>query len=562
MAFEIIMPQFGLTMEEGTVSRWAVKEGDSVKKGDILLEVTTDKLSNEILSEYEGTVLKIVAREGEDYPVKAVLAYIGDAGEKLSDAAPVTEKAEPAQPAAVSAEKNSLIVIGGGPGGYVAAIRAAQLGAKVVLVEKDAVGGTCLNRGCMPTKALLHSSEVYEQATGSAGIGIVAGDVTVDWDKVQAFRASVVERLTGGVRALMKANKIELIQGEASFIASKTIKVGTQTLSADKIIIASGGKTKMPPIPGAELPACIDSTQCLALDHIPESMVIVGGGVIGVELGSVYARFGTKVTVLEMMPRILPLMDGELTQIITEKLRKTMDVRTGARVNAIEADGERAIVHVLTENGEESIPAEKVLLCVGRDVDCSALNLDKAGIEMKNGFINVNSCLETTANGVYAVGDCTGKLMLAHAAMAMGEIAAENAMGAQRSFNAELCPSCAYVGPEFAGVGLTEEQAKERGLKYKTGLFPTAANGKSLVLGCTDGMVKVLVGEKYGEILGVHILAPNATELIEQAVLAISLEATVDELSSMVYAHPSVSEAIHEAVLAADKRAIHIPNKK
>lgn len=562
MAKEVVMPKLGLTMTEGTVEAWLKNEGDEVKEGEKLFSVSTDKLTNDIEATVSGKLLKILVPAGETVACLTPVAVIGAEGE--SYAAAPAKTAAPAKAEEKSAEGGGVLVIGGGPGGYVAAIRAAQLGAKVTLAECAEIGGTCLNRGCMPTKALLHSSEVYELATNSADIGIIGRDVAVDWPRVQATRQSVSDKLTGGVRALMRANKVTVVEGEAKFTGPKTVEVGGKTLNPDKIIIAVGSKPVMPPIPGLkECPACIDSTACLKLDHIPESLVVIGGGVIGVELGSVYRRFGSKVSVLELQDRILPQMDGELAELAAAQLvAEGMDLRTGAKVTRVDTTTNGAAVHAEIGGKDTVFEAEKVLVCVGRSPNLEGLGLDKAGIAVEGGFIKVDKRLETSVPGVFAVGDCSGRLMLAHAAMAMGEAAAENAMGGEAGFNEDMSPACAYVGPEIAGVGYTEERAKELGIEYIVGRFPTSANGRSLVSGCTGGLIKVLAGPKFGEILGVHILAPSATELIEEAALAIRLEATLDELTDTIHCHPTVAEALREAALAAQKRAIHIPNKK
>ncbi len=562
MAKEVVMPKLGLTMTEGTVEAWLKNEGDEVKEGEKLFSVSTDKLTNDIEATVSGKLLKILVPAGETVACLTPVAVIGAEGE--SYAAAPAKTAAPAKAEEKSAEGGGVLVIGGGPGGYVAAIRAAQLGAKVTLAERAEIGGTCLNRGCMPTKALLHSSEVYELATNSVDIGIIGRDVAVDWPRVQATRQSVSDKLTGGVRALMRANKVTVVEGEAKFTGPKTVKVGDKTLNPDKIIIAVGSKPVMPPIPGLkECPACIDSTACLKLDHIPESLVVIGGGVIGVELGSVYRRFGSKVSVLELQDRILPQMDGELAELAAAQLvAEGMDLRTGAKVTRVDTTTNGAAVHAEIGGKDTVFEAEKVLVCVGRSPNLEGLGLDKAGIAVEGGFIKVDKRLETSVPGVFAVGDCSGRLMLAHAAMAMGEAAAENAMGGEAGFNEDMSPACAYVGPEIAGVGYTEERAKELGIEYIVGRFPTSANGRSLVSGCTGGLIKVLAGPKFGEILGVHILAPSATELIEEAALAIRLEATLDELTDTIHCHPTVAEALREAALAAQKRAIHIPNKK
>ena len=562
MAKEVVMPKLGLTMTEGTVEAWLKNEGDEVKEGEKLFSVSTDKLTNDIEATVSGKLLKILVPAGETVACLTPVAVIGAEGE--SYAAAPAKTAAPAKAEEKSAEGGGVLVIGGGPGGYVAAIRAAQLGAKVTLAERAEIGGTCLTRGCMPTKALLHSSEVYELATNSVDIGIIGRDVAVDWPRVQATRQSVSDKLTGGVRALMRANKVTVVEGEAKFTGPKTVKVGDKTLNPDKIIIAVGSNPVMPPIPGLkECPACIDSTACLKLDHIPESLVVIGGGVIGVELGSVYRRFGSKVSVLELQDRILPQMDGELAELAAAQLvAEGMDLRTGAKVTRVDTTTNGAAVHAEIGGKDTVFEAEKVLVCVGRSPNLEGLGLDKAGIAVEGGFIKVDKRLETSVPGVFAVGDCSGRLMLAHAAMAMGEAAAENAMGGEAGFNEDMSPACAYVGPEIAGVGYTEERAKELGIEYIVGRFPTSANGRSLVSGCTGGLIKVLAGPKFGEILGVHILAPSATELIEEAALAIRLEATLDELTDTIHCHPTVAEALREAALAAQKRAIHIPNKK
>lgn len=453
----------------------------------------------------------------------------------------------------------SVLVIGGGPGGYTAAIRAAQLGATVTLIEGAQLGGTCLNRGCMPTKALLHSSEVYEISTGSSELGIITNDVAVDWTKVQSFRASIVAKLTGGVGGLIRKNRIKLVTGHGSFTGAKTVRVGDVEYTADRIIIASGSKPVIPSIPGLrESRAIITSTECLELDHIPESLAIIGGGVIGLELGTIYSRFGCNVTIIESQPKLLPLMDSELTDSLQQQLvRRGMIIMQNTSITRVEDSPKGAVLHAVCCGTESVITAEKILVAAGRTPMTEELGLGNAGISCRDGYIETNDRLETCVDGIYAVGDCTGKLMLAHAAMMMGECAAENALGGRKEFLSESCPACAYIGPEFACVGMTEEQAAQRGIEYNVGRFPIAGNGRSLVAGHTDGLIKVIAGKRHGEILGVHILAPSATEIIAEASLAIKLEATVDEFMQTVHCHPTVSEALRESAMAVNNRAIH-----
>ena len=467
-----------------------------------------------------------------------------------------------------SDRKTSVLVIGGGPGGYVAAIRASQLGADVTLVEKDRVGGTCLNRGCIPSKVLLHSADAYDTARFSEPIGVKSGEVVLNWDTVQKRRRDVVTQLTGGVAGLLAANRVKVVPGTATFVAPKEILVkngeNAQRLTADRIIIATGSEASVPPIPGTkDNPDCIDSTACLALDRVPESLIIIGGGVIGLELGSAYRSFGSKVTVVEMLPRLLAPMDYELTNILTRNLKSAgMEIFLNSPAKSVEKVEDGSVL-TFTVNGEDQTrKAEKILICVGRRPVTKGLGLEEFGYEMNRGFIVTNDRLETSVPDVYAIGDCNGKLMLAHTAMAMGEVAAENAVtGSRTVWSSETAPSVVYVGPEFAGVGLNEEQVKEKAIPYIVGRFPTAANGRSLILGETRGMMKVIAEAETKRILGVHILGATAGEIIQEAAMAIRFHATLDEFISTIHGHPSVSEALREAALAAEKRCIHMPNR-
>ncbi len=574
MAFEIKMPQLGLTMEEGTVAKWLKQEGDSVKKGDVLLEITTDKLTSEIESEADGVLLKIVAEEGEDVPVKGLLGYIGEAGEQIAQAsAPAAAPAPTSAPVPAPAEAKkagdtSVVVVGGGPGGYVAAIHAAQLGGKVTLIEKNKLGGTCLNVGCIPTKVLLHAAEALTEAKHMDNLGIQVSVNGIDWKAVQSRKEAVTNQLVSGVTGLMKANKIRVIEGTASFASKTALEVvkkdGTkENVPFDKVILATGSVPAVPPIPGVkENAACVDSTGALAFDHVPETLLVIGGGVIGMELATAYSRFGAKVTVVEAMPKLLPMMDGELTAMLRKKMEASgVTILTEAKVQSVEAAPVGAKVQVEVGGKVESFEAEKVLVAVGRRTDTEALGLDKVGIAHDRGRITVNDKMETNVPNIYAIGDCLGKVMLAHVASAQGEVAAENALGETAVYDGKTNPSCVYTDPEFAGVGLTEEKAKEEGIPYQVGKFPLMANGKALIMNGGEGMIKFIIGKEYGEVLGVHILGPRATDLIGECALAIGMEATVDEIYATIHAHPTVTEAVREAALAATKRAIHIPNK-
>ena len=565
MAYEVLMPQLGLTMEEGTVLRWLKAEGEAVKAGEALLEISTDKLTNEVAAEYDGVLLKIVAGEGAELPVRGLLGYIGKAGETIGG-----EKKSDEKKAAPADGKKSVIVVGGGPGGYVAAIRAAQLGAKVTLVEKWKLGGTCLNIGCIPTKCLLHSAELLEALrTESREIGVEVEGVKVNFPQIIRHKNDISRKLTEGVAGLLKLNKVTKVEGEASFAAPGKLIVkksdgSSEEMTADAIILSTGSVNAVPPIPGIkENPNCIDSTGALSLESLPESMVVIGGGVIGLELACAYAAFGTKITVVEAMDRMLPMLDGDLTKVGVEHMKKMgMDFHLECPVQAVEESPVGARVVCKDKSGAEvAFEAEKVLVAVGRRANTASLNLEAGGIDNDRGRIIVNDRMETNVPGVYAIGDCVfGHAQLAHTASAMGEVAAENICGHDSVYEERTNPTCVYMMPEAASVGLTEEQCKAQGLEYKVGKFPMSANGKALILNGGEGLVKIIAGKQYGEILGMHIIGPRATDLISEGALAIAGEMTLDELIATIHSHPTVTETMREAALHAEKRAIHTKN--
>lgn len=462
----------------------------------------------------------------------------------------------------------SILIIGGGPGGYVAAIRAAQLGAKVTLVEKNKLGGTCLNVGCIPTKVLLHAAELIQMPSEAKDFGIIYENTRCDWELLQKKKNKITEQLVKGVNSLMRANDIEVVQGTASFCSPEMVQVidqegNTRKYTPDKVIIATGSVPVIPSIKGLDdTDEWIDSTKALSLKQVPKSMIVIGGGVIGIELASVYARFGCEVQIVEAADKILPLMETELTEMLQRRLKKDkIKIITGAMVTEVKKVENGMAVTILDKGEETILTAEKVLVAVGRRSYTDMLHLDEAGIEHDRYKIRINSYMETNVPGIYAIGDCTGSTMLAHVASAQGEIAAENAVGVEMKYDERVCPSCVYTTPEFACVGLTEEQAKEKGLSYVVGRFPLKANGKALIMNRGEGMVKCIVDEETGKILGVHILGSRATDLIAEAAVAMGMNATVEDFISIIHAHPTISEGVRESVLSSVKEAIHIPNK-
>lgn len=463
------------------------------------------------------------------------------------------------------AQRFDILVIGAGIGGYVAAIRAAQLGAQVGIVEKQYIGGTCLNVGCIPSKALLHVAQVYAETKELDKLGIkLAGQPTFDMGAAVAYKDKVVKQLTSGVGQLLKANKVTIFEGAAEALSPTQVRVklndgSTQELTAGKLILATGSETVRPPFPGIDGKNVIFSTEALAMTKVPESLVCIGGGVIAVELACMFHALGSQVTIVEMLPSLIANEDEEVIHALTRSLTKRgITVATGAKVESIADAGGKKRVTATTESGPKTFDGEYVLVAVGRKANTQGLDaLVKAGLAMDRGKVVANERMETNLPGVYAIGDVVGRTWLAHVAETEGEIAAENAMGHEARMDYDVVPRVIYTFPEIAGVGLTEKQARERGGAVRAEKFPWVANGKALATSETEGFTKVILGD-YGEILGASIFGPDATNLITEFSLAMRSELTADELLATIHPHPTYSEALREATLAADGRAIHI----
>ena len=463
-----------------------------------------------------------------------------------------------------------IVIIGGGPGGYVAAIRAAQLGAAVTLVENKYLGGTCLNVGCIPTKVLLHTSELLDLLKNDAKeLGITISDYHGDWPKLQKRKTKIIKKLVGGVNGLLKNNGITQITGTAVFVNKHQIKVisekqdqvttGSQVIDFDFAIIATGSKPVIPPIPGSNHPDVITSDTALSLDAVPASLGIIGGGVIGCEFASIYNAFGCKVTIIEMLPEIVANMDADIVKPLKAKLQKDgVEIFTGTRVESIQEKPDGLAITTSSPAGEKIITVAKVLLSVGRKAELDTLELAQAGIQTARGAIVVNKKMQTNVPHIYAVGDCNGGVMLAHVASAEGIVAVETIIGKRSQIDFKTIPYCVYTKPELASVGMTEAQARDQGYEVKVGTFPMAVNGKAMIMGETTGVVKYVTDAATGEILGLHMAGPRATDLIVEGALAIRLEATVAELMATIHAHPTVGEALMEAAHAVNGEAIHL----
>ncbi|MBI4285566.1 MAG: dihydrolipoyl dehydrogenase [Chloroflexi bacterium] len=454
-----------------------------------------------------------------------------------------------------------VTVMGGGMGGYGAAIRAAQLGAQVVLIEKDALGGTCLNRGCIPTKALLHSANMFALMKKAQTLGVSAKEVSLDYAAVLRRKEAIVSRLVGGVSSLMRKNKIRVIKGTGSLADAQTVVVtGTdEAIRGDAIIIATGARPALLPIKGIDQPGVIISDDALVLPEVPASLFIIGGGAVGLEFAQIFHRLGSKVTVAELLSHILPAQDAEIAGILHESLAKSgIEIFTEANVTGIETtDKNERKVRFVTKQGEQERTVAKVLVAVGRKPNTEGLGLEKAGIKLERGRITVNAHMETSVRGVYAVGDVVGGMMLAHVAMSEGTCAAENILGQDSVMRYSTIPSCIYTSPEIATVGLTEAEARKEDPNIKVGRFPFMANGRALILDESEGMVKIITN-RYGEVVGVSIIGPEATELIAEVTLARHFEAGMADIISCIHAHPTLSEVIREAAMSTEGRAVHI----
>lgn len=464
-------------------------------------------------------------------------------------------------------DRLDLIIIGAGPGGYVAAIRAAQLGMSVACLDRRGrPGGTCLNIGCIPSKALLDSSELYAVTrTRLAGHGIELAGVGLDLRRTMERKDAVVRGLTDGVSHLLKKNKVTFLKGSARLAAGPRVMVqgetGSTILEARAVLLATGSEAASLPALAFDGTSIVSSTEALAFDKVPSHLIVVGGGYIGLELGSVWSRLGSAVSVLEFLPRIVPAADAEMAGLLQQALAKQgLKFLLDTKVLSASVQAAKVVVNAQSKGQDVTVEGDRVLVAVGRQPCVAGLGLEEAGVALdaRTGRVRVDASFRTTAEGVYAIGDLIAGPMLAHKAEEEGMAVAEILVGRPAHVNYDTIPSVVYTWPEMASVGATEEQLKERAIDYRVGKFPFSANGRARCLGDTEGQVKILADRRSDRILGVHILGPRASDLIGEAVVAMEFAGSAEDLARTCHAHPSLSEAIREAALAVDGRAIHI----
>ena len=599
---DILVPDIG-DFKDVEVIEVLVKEGDTINAEDSLITVESDKASMEIPASEGGLVKKVLVKVGDKINQGSPLLQVEAAAEvsDVTEAPKVTEsepkpaaevkaapeaekktesKVEPKlepQPQPKSEDKPSpaagskppsgpLVVLGAGPGGYSAAFRAADMGMEVILIERyPTLGGVCLNVGCIPSKALLHTASVMEEAQSMAAHGISFGKPKIDLDKLRAFKDGVIGKLTGGLAGMAKARKVRVIQGEASFTGPNSIEVklqsGSETIQFGQAIIAAGSQSvKLPFMP--DDPRVVDSTGALLLEKIPKRMLIVGGGIIGLEMGTVYSALGARLDVVEMVDALMPGADRDLVKVWLKKNEHRFD-RVMLKTKTVGAEAKKDGIHVSFEGEgapDKPLVYDMVLQAVGRSPNGKKIGAEKAGVAVtERGFIEVGNQMRTNVSHIFAIGDIIGQPMLAHKAVHEGHVAAEAAFGEKSYFDARVIPSVAYTDPEVAWVGVTEEEAKKEGLKIKKGMFPWAASGRAIANGRDEGFTKLLFDQASGRIVGGGIVGTNAGDLISEVALAIEMGADSVDIGKTIHPHPTLGESVGLAAEAADGHCTDLP---
>lgn len=546
-----------------TVGKINIAQGDLVEEGQEIFQIETKKGNRSIKAKSNGRISQLLVTEGESVKVGQDIYELA-ASDTQTDSSEILSKKEISTSKEIINKSVNLLIIGGGTGGYVAAIRAAKAGKNVLLVEKNKMGGTCLNVGCIPTKALIASSELYEQAIHSKDFGImIDGQIKPDMPAIIDRKNQIVEKLTTGVEFLMEKNQIEVIIGQASFINNTSVKIDSEQetiVTFEDCIIATGSVVAIPNIPGIDSKHILTSTEALDNRELPRSMVIVGGGVIGLEFAFLYAQLGVSVTVIEFMDALLANMDAEISKTILDIAReKGIKVYLESKVSAFsEAVDGQVITHFQEKGKEQFAISEKVLVAVGRKPNMEELALEKTDVTLneKTRGILVDNHMKTVVDHIYAVGDVNNMIQLAHAASKQGMIAVENILGMASEFTITNTPSVVFTSPEIASVGLSEEATKAVGIDYKVGYAHFEANGKSLTLNQTQGFVKI-IKDQTDTVIGASVIGPDASTLIATLTTYVTNKMKLDEIEQIIFAHPTTAEVIHEASLDLGLGAFH-----
>ncbi len=561
---QIILSKLSGEDKSAKIGKILIKEGQKIQEGDGLFNAESAKGNVLVKSEYEGTILKILIEEGQQIKIGAAIAELE--GEKVCRQSAPTKTGYSFGLAKPKKEDIycDVAVIGGGPGGYVAAIRAAQLGGSVVLIEKDKIGGTCLNYGCIPTKSFVKSAHLFDEIQRSAEFGIKTSRPDIELEQIVSRKNLVVFNLAVGIRYLLDHWKIRLIEGEAKaskhviFVANSKIEA---TIQAKNIIIATGSSPAKLNIPGADLPAVLTNEEILNLKSVPKSLTVVGGGVIGMEFAFIFSSFGSKVTVIEFLDDILCNFDEDIIEVIADECRERgIKLYTKSKVEEISpAEDGQLITSFSKDEKQHFVIGEAVLMSVGRKPNLNAIDRSELGVELnaeQNG-IEVDEHMATSNASVYAIGDITNKMQLAHVASHQGIVAAENCMGKSSIMDYTAIPSAVFLSPELGMVGLCEKEAGRTGVRYKVSKFPFSANGKALSQGETKGFVKILSSEENHLILGAAVIGPGATDLISNFTYFIQHKTDYRTLNHTIFAHPTTAESVHEAILGIQGESIH-----
>lgn len=561
---QIILSKLSGEDKSARVGKILIKDGQTIQESAGLFHAESAKGNFLVKSEYEGTITKVLIEEGQQIKIGAAIAELE--GEKICN---TPAQSNPGYRFGLAKPKKEEIccdiaVIGGGPGGYVAAIRAAQLGGSVVLIEKDKIGGTCLNYGCIPTKSFVKSAHLFEEIQRSAEFGIKTNPPVIEPDQIVNRKNQVVSNLAGGIKYLLDHWNIRLIEGEAK-VSKDIISVATSkieaTIQAKNIIIAAGSSPAKLNIPGADLPAVMTNEEILNLKKIPGALTVIGGGVIGMEFAFIFNAFGSKVTVVEFLDDILFNFDEDIIQVISEECKERgIQLYTGSKVEEIALAIDDQLITTFSKEGEQHfVIGDAVLMSVGRKPNLNAVDLSELGVHLnaKQNGIEVSEHMLTSNAKVYAIGDITNKMQLAHVASHQGIVAAENCMGKTSIMDYSAIPSAVFLSPELGMVGLNEKDARKAGISYKVNKFPFSANGKALSQGETKGFVKILSSEETHQILGAAVIGPGATDLIANFTHFIRHKTDYRTLHHTVFAHPTTAESIHEAILGIEGKAIH-----